>query len=283
MERQLGVRLLNRNSRGVSLTEIGALYLERCKLVLRELESADNLVSGRLGNVKGTLRIGVSMTFGRRVVAPLLIDFLERHPEVDIDLNCDDRYVDIVSHGLDLAIRLGKLADSSLGCRWVGASPWAMVASPGYLAVHGAPAKPADLAAHRCLIYSTVQGDDVWRLQDVRGVEAAVDVGGRLKSNNLSILFDAACAGMGVAILPRYLAAPAIQSGALLPVLADCPLPSQEINVVFPSPRFVPTHALALTSFLQRSFQGDWWERAKASPLKARRAGAERANHSLEE
>ncbi len=259
LERRLGVRLLNRNSRGAGLTEIGSLYFERCKVVLREFEATEAIVSERQGDVAGALRIGVSMAFGRRVIAPLVFEFLKLHPNLKIDLNCDDRYVDVVAHGLDIAIRLGKLADSSLGCRYIGANPWVMAASKPYLESHGEPLRPDDLTRRPCLIYSTAQGDEVWRLQDATGVESVISVNGPLKSNNLSVLLSAALKGMGVAILPMYLAAGAIRSGDLRAVLAGHLLPKQEIHIVFPSPRFVPAKVLTLIAFLQRRFRGEWW------------------------
>ncbi len=259
LERRLGVRLLNRNSRGVGMTEIGALYFERCKLVLREFEATEAFVSERRDDLVGSLRVGASMAFGRNVIGPLLLDFLKIRPRLRIDLNCEDRYVDIVSHGLDMAIRLGKLADSSLGCRYVGSNPWVMAASSEYLQAHGEPQRPEDLASHRCLVYSTVQGDEVWRLLDPSGRESVVTVSGPLKSNNLSILLNAARAGTGIAILPMYLASDPLRSGELRALLPEHHLPKQEINVVFPSPRFLPAKVVALTSFLQERFRGDWW------------------------
>jgi len=259
LERRLGVRLLNRNSRGVGMTEIGSLYFERCKLVLREFEATETIASNQRGDLVGSLRLGASMAFGRNVIAPLIFEFLELHPKLRIDLNCEDHYVDVVAHGLDLAIRLGKLADSSLGCRHIGVNPWVMTASNAYLDACGEPRTAEDLAQHKCLVYSTVQDDEVWRLTDAAGTEGVVSVNGPLKSNNLSILLSAARAGMGVAILPMYLASDALRSGELRVLLADRHLPKQEINVVFPSPRFVPPKVLALIAFLQQRFRGEWW------------------------
>ena len=259
LERRLAVRLLNRNSRGVGMTEIGALYFERCKVLLGEFEAAESLVSRRQGDLAGSLRLGASMAFGRNVMAPLVFDFLKLHPKLRIDLNCEDRYVDIVAHGLDVAVRLGKLADSTLGCRHVGVNPWVMAASNAYLDTHGEPKSSEDLPAHNCLVYSTVQGDEAWRLTDASGRESVIGVSGALKSNNLSVLLAAARAGMGVAILPMYLAAEPLRLGELRVLLADCRLPDQEINVVFPSPRFVPAKVQAFISFLQQRFRGEWW------------------------
>jgi len=261
IERQLGVRLLNRNSRGISLTEIGALYFERCKIVLRELEAAESIVGQRQGEIRGTLRIGTSMTFGRQVIGPLLMGFLEQHPSIKIDLSCDDHYVDVVGQGLDLAIRLGKLADSALGCRFLGTNPWVMIAAERYLSKSGVPIHPDDLNRHQCLVYSTVQGDDVWHIRTPQGASVPVHVSGKLKSNNLSILLTAVRAGLGIAIVPNYAAAAAIRAGEVKPIMVDHVLPQQEINAVFPSPRFVPSKVSAFASYLQQRFEGEWWQR----------------------
>lgn len=195
IEHRLGVRLLNRNSRGISLTEIGSLYFERCKVVLRELEAAESIIGQQRGEIKGTLRIGTSMTFGQQVIGPLLIDFLLQHPKLKVDLSCDDRYVDVVGQGLDIAIRLGELADSVLGCRYLGINPWVMVASDAYLSAHGAPTHPNELSRHQCLIYSTVQGDDIWHVRTPNADQVVARVSGKLKTNNLSILLGAVQAG----------------------------------------------------------------------------------------
>jgi len=266
IEGRLGVRLLNRNSRGISLTEIGSLYFERCKVVLRELEAAESIIGQQRGEIKGTLRIGTSIAFGQQVIAPLLINFMEQHPNLKIDLSCEDHYVDVVRQGLDIAIRLGKLADSSLGCRYLGTNPWVMVAADRYLAKHGSPAHPSELGGHQCLIYSTVQGDDVWHVRTPKGDHVPAHVNSKLRSNNLSILLSAVHAGLGIAILPSYVAAAAINSGTVRRLMADQILPQQEINAVFPSPRFVPGKVSAFSSYLQQCFEGEWWENALVSP-----------------
>ena len=162
-ETRLKVRLLNRNTRGVSLTESGALYYERCKNIVREAEAADNIAQLKQSMAQGLLRIGTSVAFGRRVLTPMALDFMAKHPQMQVDLNFDDRYSDLVAQGLDVAVRMGKLSDSTLGARFLGMNPWVLVASPKYLKKQGAPRRPTDLSAHTALIYSSVQGDDVWR------------------------------------------------------------------------------------------------------------------------
>jgi len=259
-EERLKVRLLNRNTRGVSLTESGALYYEKCKIIVRETEEADNIVRLRQSQAQGMLRIGTSVAFGRRVIVPLALDFMKRHPQVQLDLSFEDRYTDLVSQGLDVAVRMGKLADSSLGARYLGANPWVMVAAPRYLKKHGTPKKPRDLSGHAALIYSSVLGDDVWRLTSPKGEAVTVPVAGRLRSNNLSAVLAAARNGLGIAAMPRYVAADSLASGQVLEVLAEHSLPEQEIHAVFPSPKLVPGKVQALVAYLQGHFAGRWWE-----------------------
>ena len=260
VEARLKVRLLNRNTRGVSLTEPGALYYEKCKSIVREVEEADNVVRMRQSQAQGLLRIGTSVAFGRRVVVPLALEFMAQHPQVQVDLSFEDRYSDLVATGLDLAVRMGKLADSSLGARHLGMNPWVLVASPRYLKKHGVPKRPSDLSGHNALIYSSVQGDDVWRFQSPRGEAVTVPVSGRLRSNNLSAVLAAARAHLGVAALPWYVAADSLASGHVVEVLKGHSLPEQEIHAVFPSPKLVPGKVQAFVAFLQGRFGSRWWE-----------------------
>jgi DNA-binding transcriptional LysR family regulator len=260
LEERLGVRLLNRNTRGVSPTEAGTLYYGRCKAILREHEEADRLVSGRQSQAQGLLRIGSSVAFGRRVLVPLVLEFMATHPQVRVDLSFEDRYADLVAQGIDVALRLGKLADSSLGARYLGVNPWLLVASPAYLQRHGTPARPAELERHQALIYSSVQGNDVWRIITPKGESVTVPVTGRLRSNNLAAVLAAARAHMGVAGLPWYVAAESMKSGHVVPVLKGHALPEQEIHAVFPSPKLVPGKVQAFVAFLQGRFGGRWWE-----------------------
>jgi DNA-binding transcriptional LysR family regulator len=261
LEGRLGARLLNRNTRGLSLTEAGALYYDRCKQILERIEEADDIVDTRQSQVRGTLRIGTSLAFGRRVITPLVLEFMKRHPALRIDLSFEDAYVDLVARGIDVAIRMGKLADSSLGARYLGANPWVMVASPAYLKKHGVPRLPADLARHNVLIYSTVLGDD--RLHFTRSGHrpATVAVHGSLRANNLSTILDAAQAHMGLAALPCYVAAASVDARRVVVVLDDYTLAAQEIHAVYASPRQVPAKVTALIAYLQDFFQGPWWTR----------------------
>jgi DNA-binding transcriptional LysR family regulator len=264
-EARLKVRLLNRNTRGVSLTEAGSLYYEKCKTIVRAVEDADSVVRLRQDQAQGMLRIDTSVAFGRRVMVPLALAFMAKHPQVQVDLSFEDRYTDLVAQGIDVAIRMGKLADSSLGARHLGMNPWVMVASSRYLKKNGTPRRPADLSGHNALIYSSVQGDDVWRFQSPRREPLTVPVSGRLRSNNLSAVLAAARAHLGVAALPWYVAADSIASGHVSEILKGYHLPEQEIHAVYPSPKLVPGKVQAFVAFLQGRFDEHWWEQLPRS------------------
>ena len=262
MEQRLGARLLHRSTRGITPTEVGALYYDKCKLIAREIDEADNLAMLLQSQVGGMLRISTSVAFGRRAVVPLVVRYMALHPLVTIDLSFDDRYVNLVEQGIDLAIRMGPMADSSLGARYLGTNPWVMVAAPSYLAARGVPRSAADLSGHDCVVYSSVQGDDHWSLHTEAGDKRSVLVKGPLRSNNLSAVLAAARAGMGLAVLPWYVARESLAEGVVVPVLGDHGLPGQEIHAVFPSPKLVPLKVISFTGFLQQALAGDWWRQA---------------------
>ncbi|MBA3623212.1 MAG: LysR family transcriptional regulator [Methylibium sp.] len=274
MEKQLGSRLLHRSTHGVTPTEIGALYYEKCKLIAHHVDEAETVAALLQSQVQGGLRISTSVAFGRRVLAPLVMRFMWMNPKLQIDLSFEDRYVNLVEQGVDVAIRMGRLADSSLGARYLGVNPWVVVASADYLDKRGTPRDAADLAAHDALIYSTVQGDARWHFTGVDGQAVSVPVRGPLRSNSLSALLAAAREGMGVAALPWYVAQESVRSGAVLPLLADWKLPSQEIHAVYPSPRLVPAKVSGFVEWLQGQFGEAWW----AGPEEERSEGSLPAN-----
>ena len=262
LEARLGARLLHRSTRGVTATEVGALYYDKCKAIQRELEEADNLATLLQSRVGGTLRVSTSVAFGRRIVTPLAVRFMAEHPDIAIDLGFDDRYVNLVEQGVDIALRMGRLADSSLGARYLGVNPWLAAAAPAYLARRGTPRTPAELPAHDCLVYSSVQGDDRWTFTAASGEETSTPVKGPLRSNNLSAVLEACRAGLGLAVLPWYVARESLAQAAIVPVLADHVLPSQQLHAVFPSPKLLPGKVRSFIDFLQRELAAEWWARA---------------------
>lgn len=263
LETRLGSRLLHRSTHGVTPTEIGLLFYEKCKLIAYHIDEADSAAALMQSQVKGSLRISTSVAFGRRVLSPLVMGFMRAHPKLHIELNFEDRYVNLVEQGVDVAVRMGRLADSTLGSRYLGINPWVLVAAPDYLAHHPAPVAPQDLAQHSALIYSTVQGDARWVLTGSEGQAQVVTVQGPLRSNNLSALLSATRSGMGVAALPWYVAHESVQTGAVKVLLPDWSLPSQEIHAVFPSPRLVPTKVTQFIAWLQEQMVTDWWAQSR--------------------
>jgi DNA-binding transcriptional LysR family regulator len=265
LEKHLGARLLNRNSRSISATEIGALYYQKCKTIQREIEEADNLAILLQSRLSGTLRVSTSVSFGRRVLTPLVLHFMCEHADLSIDLSFDDRYVNLVEQGVDIALRMGRLADSALGSRYLGVNPWLIAASPEYLARCGEPLAPQDLARHACLVYSSVQGDDRWQFNAAAGDAITVQVRGPLRSNDLAAVLAAACAGHGVAALPWYVAREGISDGSIRQVLHGFALPAQELHAVYPSPKLLPSKVATFIAYLQAQLADTgglgWWLR----------------------
>ena len=259
LEAQLGSRLLHRSTHGVTPTEIGLLYYEKCKLIAHHVEEAESVAALMQSQVQGGLRISTSVAFGRRVLVPLVMRFMKSNPKLQIELSFEDRHVDLVEQGIDVAIRMGRLADSTLGSRFLGINPWVVVGSPNYLAQRGVPRKPADLAKHDALVYSTVQGDARWLFTGPDGRSRPTAVRGSLRSNNLSALLAAARGDMGLAALPWYVAHESVRAGAVQPVLTDWSLPSQEIHAVYPSPRQVPAKVSGFIEWLQGQIGETWW------------------------
>ena len=260
LEQRLGVRLVNRNTRRLSLTEAGRLYYDRSKALLDLVAETENLAVDERNALRGKLRVATSVAFGRRVVTPLILRFMREHPEIEIDLRCDDAYIDLVAQGIDVSVRLGRLADASLAARTLGFNPWAMVASPDYLKRRGAPATPKDLERHDVLVYSSVHGDDHLHFQHPKQGRVSVRVRGPFRSNNLSSLLAAAREGIGIAALPLYVAGASLDQGKVQPVLTAYTLPGQEIHAVFPSPKLLPSRVSAFVEHLKAHFaRADWY------------------------
>ena len=263
LEARLKTRLLNRTTRALTLTDIGADYYDQCKRILETVDAADNLALQSQSRAQGRLRVGSSVAFGRQIITPMTLEFARRHPDIRIDLSFEDRYVDLVAQNLDVAIRMGKLADSSLGARYLGDNPWLLAATPAYLDKRGIPRAPAELIGHNCLVYSTVQGDDVWHFAGPRGRSHEVAITGTLRANNLSSLRAALLANMGLALLPRYVVRTDLEAGALVSVLADYALTAQEIHAVYPSPRYQPARVRVFIEFLRERFADGSWNAAR--------------------
>ena len=262
LEDELGARLLHRTTRKLNLTEAGRLYHERSKRILVEVEEARLSVSQLEAAPRGTLRLNIPAAFGRLHIAPALPDLLASHPALRVDLAMTDAFVDLVEEGVDVAIRIGELEDSSLIARRLAPNRRVLCASPDYLARHGVPGAPADLSKHNCLMYKR-QNRSVWRLRNAGRIHEA-EVSGSLIANNADALHVAALGGVGLVILPIWLVGRDIQRGALQIVLADYQVSSgalSNIYAVYPYNRHLSAKVRAFIDFLrQRIGPRPYWE-----------------------
>jgi DNA-binding transcriptional LysR family regulator len=220
LEDQLGAQLLDRSTKRVELTERGRQYLEACRSILEDVSEAERAVSDESLIARGELVVAAPIVFGRLHVVPVVAAFLKAHGEVEVEVRQSDRFANLVGEGVDLAVRIGELSDSSDMATRVGVSPWIFCASPRYLAERGTPRRPSDLAQHDCITYSSSPLVGDWEFK-IAGANAAVQVEGRLAITNAEAALDAAAAGAGVARAMLYQAAQAVAEGRLVPVLAD--------------------------------------------------------------
>jgi len=221
LEERLGVRLVNRTTRQLSLTDTGKSYYERATQILADLEDADQTAAAVHGALSGRLKIAAPQSFGVMHLTPAVTSFLNNHPELWIDLDLNDRRVDLVNEGFDIAVRIGQLEDSSLIARRLAPVRNLVCASPGYLAEHGTPARPEDLMNHSYLRYSNVPERRVFAWLDEQGRERVVNPKARLVSNNGEMLMAAAVEGLGIVSQPTFLIGPSINEGRLVPILTD--------------------------------------------------------------
>lgn len=251
LEARLGVRLMVRTTRAVTLTEAGSVLLERARAVLAEVEAMEGAVRGG-DTLLGVLRVAVPVTFGAGMIVPRLGPFLAAHPGLRLELMMADRVVDLVAEGVDLAIRLGRLHESGLVARRLGASPRRLLASPGYLARRGMPQVAADLGAHD-VIFNRPPGTDVWTLRDPAGAEVSVRLTARLIATAVEGAVAAARAGLGIALLSDFASGEAQAGGALVPVLGDHALAPVEVHALIAAGRRPPAKVRAFLDHLART------------------------------
>jgi DNA-binding transcriptional LysR family regulator len=256
LEARLAVRLLTRTTRRVSPTEVGLAYYDRARSVLTEASEADSMVTAMQSTPKGALRLSAPVNFGITQVSPAVARFLCDYPEVDVNMVLDDRFVELVAEGYDLAIRIGTLADSSLRVRKLAEARSIIAAAPDYLARLGTPRTIDDLTEHQLLHYSNLSTGNFWRLRGASGEERQIRVGGRLTVNNGAALMRAAEAGLGIAQVPSFMIGDAITAGRLVEVLADRPADLLGIHAVYPQGRFPQPKLRAFVDYLADHFRG---------------------------
>ncbi len=258
LEKDLGVRLLARTTRGISPTEAGLEFKLRGERILADLAEAEDTIAQQGSAVVGRLRLSVPLTFGVRHVAPVLSELACRHPKLELDVSYSDKIVDLIGDRLDAAIRIGNLPDTSLIARRIAPVRAALVASSAYIARRGRPEKPSDLTEHECLIY-TGQTNPFWQFKSGKR-QVSVRPSGRLRSDNSEVLLQWAIAGLGITYLPSFLVADAIEDGSLVPILPALQAPEFGIYVVRPPGAHVPGKLRALIDALVARFGGepDW-------------------------
>ena len=264
LEARLGVKLLQRTTRKLALTDEGTAFLEDCQRILAELEEAESAVAERSARATGHLMISAPAGFGRQHVAPLLPSFLAEHQDLTATLNMTDRVTDIVGEGIDVAIRIASLADSSLVSVKLADNERVVVAAPSYLKRHGTPETLADLVRHNCLAISSEGSQRGWTFRE-NGKNVVLKVGGNMGCNDGQVLHEWALAGKGLAWRSMWEVGSEIEAGKLRTVLADFAAPGNDIHAVFAQRRHLPLRVRAFVDFLRRAYaQPDYWRRKPA-------------------
>jgi DNA-binding transcriptional LysR family regulator len=262
LEARLGARLLNRTTRRVSPTEIGLAYYDRARRVITDAGEADALVSAMQGAPTGLLRVSVATDFGASHLGPVLEGFLRAHPGITVNMVLSNRYVELVSEGFDMAVRVGDLADSSLRARKLAQTSRRLIAAPAYLQRWGRPQRIDDLNAHKLLHYSREASGAVWRVTAPSGERRQVRTAGWLSVNDGQSLLNACVAGLGIAYLPSFLYAGAMARGLVEGAIPGLPPEVEGIHAVYPPGRFTQPKVRAFIDHLVEAFAGkgpeDW-------------------------
>ncbi len=262
LEERLGVQLLRRTTRVLNLTDTGRSFYEHGTRILADLEEAEAAVQQEHGELRGTLRVALPLSFGVRHMGGPIATFGKLHPKVDFDLDLNDRRVDLIADNIDVALRIGRLADSSLIARRLFDVRAVVCGSPHYLHEHGTPATPEDLRDHRCLVYSNLAEPSRWSYVEGAGKRQFVNVNASMTASSGDFLSNAAAHGMGLIIQPTFIAADAIRRGNLVPVLTDYKWPITPAYAVYPPTRHLSFRVRAFIDFLAEKFAGTpQWDR----------------------
>lgn len=262
LEERLGVQLLRRTTRVLNLTETGSSFYEHSARILADLDEAEAAVQQEHGELKGMLRVALPLSFGVRHMCKPIAAFSKLHPKVNFDLNLNDRRIDLIEEGADVALRIGRLQDSSLIARRLFDVRAVVCASPHYLSVHGKPETPADLQHHDCLVYSNLADPNKWSYVDEDGGKHSVEVRPVLSASSGDFLANAAAHGMGVVIQPSFIASESIRRGNLVPVLTNYDWPITSAYAIYPPTRHLSYRVRAFIDFLAERFSGTpQWDR----------------------
>lgn len=261
LEKRLGARLLNRTTRRLSLTEAGRVFYERSQRGLREIEEAESEVSRLQGEPRGVLRINTPMSFGVLHIAPIIPEFTRRYPELSVDMNLDDRKVDVIQEGFDVSVRISELPDSSLVARRLGPCRHAIVASPEYLARHGTPRAPQQLQDHNIITYRYQESGQEWHFRAPGDKPVSVPVSGSIQMNNSLALREALLNGAGITRAPTFVVGKDIKEGRLRPLLTNFETLEVSIYLVFAQRQYLSPKVRAFVDFMAERFAEDpYWD-----------------------
>lgn len=249
LEAHLGTKLMLRSTRRLALTAAGTAYLEKCRVILNLVDAAETDVAAERAVARGHIRVGLPLSFGLKRLAPLLLEFAERHPQVSLEMDYTDRHVDLVEEGFDLAIRITARPGDDEIVRRLGSCRLVTVAAPGYLARHGQPRHPSELAAHECLAYTVEANRGAWSFNAGDAV-VTVRVRSRLHANNGDVLVEAAARGLGISVQPDFIAEPYLADGRLQPILEAFEPPELGIYALLPGTRYLSHRVRLLIEFL---------------------------------
>ncbi len=262
LEQRLGAELIRRTTRRLNLTDTGQGFYDQAARILADLDEAESAVARSQGELRGRLKVALPLSFGLRHMAGPIGEFARLHPKVSFDLDLNDRRVDLLEEGADLALRIGHLEDSSMIARRLFDARTVVVASTGYLEEHGTPTSPEELTNHQCLVYSNLAQPSRWKCYDADGASVAVDVNPWMAASSGDLICALAAEGRGIAMQPTFIAGPAVAVGELVPLLTDYQWPVTPAWAVYPPTRHLSHRVRAFIDFLAETFDGTpSWDR----------------------
>jgi len=263
LEEHLGVELFHRTTRRMNLTDTGRTYYHQSVRILEDVLEAELATSQAHGELQGSLKVALPLSFGLMHMGPAINDFLQEHPQIEFDLDFNDREIDLIQEGFDLAIRIAKLPDSSLIARRLAPIQAVMCASPDYLDRMGTPVVPEDLLTHHCLVYNLLRDYETWHFQDNKGNLLSAKINPYLKSSNGEFLRAAAVNGLGITYIPAFIMYKEIERGRLVPII--------EAYAIYPQTRHLSQRVRAFVDFLVKRFEGiPYWDKCLQNSLKTK-------------
>jgi len=262
LEERLGVQLLRRTTRRLNLTETGKSFYEHSARILADLDEAEAAVLQQHGELRGNLRVALPLSFGARHMYKPIAEFCRQHPRVTFDLDLNDRRIDLIAEGVDLAVRIGRLSDSTLIARRLFEARTVVCASPEYLERRGTPQTPDDLAEHDCLVYTNLPDPTKWVCTDADGTRHAIDVTVNMTASSGDFLCECAKEGLGLVLQPTFIAGEAISRGELQPVLTGYQWPVTPAYAIYPPTRHLSYRVREFIDYLAEYFAGvPYWDR----------------------